>query len=218
MRTIGFRPSSPFKASRRWLQFGWILWSCLCAGLAYGSCPGADPDSRKVEFSEAVGAPGVYISGYYGKDSYRAYLHGPYQAADIPPEMTGAVMFMIDGILMQQLVAERIHYSKKKRLSDDANLQAHAQWEMAHALKYGAKPTVQNFGVVENTGIDGDTRKFHIWAAQSNGATQYYVSTSASFGVISLSLLGVKPEQEAQAKEIIDNYMYRFRTLRPDEC
>jgi hypothetical protein len=182
-------------------------------------------DSGRVTFFDVKGGKGFLVNAFYGADSYSSYFYGEKFAKGESSEgPAGRVFFFVDEIGYQQLAVKRSQYDAgKELLSEDANLTAHFNWELSYLKDLSAQNKINlrdvaNYGIVQSKDGDGKPRKFYIWAADLGVAKQYFVSTSSSFGVIALTVLGVKKDQEAKVKTVIDNYMHRYRNLKDDEC
>ena len=181
------------------------------------------PNDGTLEFLNVKNGQGYYLRGYYGPDSFIAYIHGKEFSKAETSEPTEGRYFFIDGIAYQQLVARRTKYSGTESMSEAQNLEAHYKWELAYVEKQleargGALKGHTSYGVVETKNKDGASRKFFIWETSVAGAKQYYLTTSTSFGVVGLTLMGIKPNDEELAKAAIDNYMYRYRILSDADC
>jgi hypothetical protein len=191
-----------------------------CFGSSALSCP----NDGSLEFLNVQNGPGYYLKGYYGSDSFMAYIYGKeFSKAETSDTTTKSRYFFIDGIAYQQIVARRKEYLSAEPMSEAENLEAHYKWELAYVkkqLKAKGRPFGRHtsYGVVEIKNIEGKSRKFFIWEATLSGAKQYYLTTSSSFGVLGLTLIGVKPSQEELAKTAIDNYMYRYKILSHTDC
>lgn len=196
--------------------------SVLClSDIAHGE---VCPDSGKVQFLNAQGAPGYFLQADYGKDGFTAYLHGKELEPKLAEQGEYRGNFVMDDVAYQHLIVEREQF----RPADDPDLRlddlnAHFKWEFGYVqgLARSGQVTLgkhKSFGEVETETQYGKKRRFWIWEAELAGAKQFFVTTAVPSGVISLTAIGVKPEQEEQVKAVIDNYMYRFASPELEDC
>ena len=181
-------------------------------------------NTGRITFFNVKDGKGFLIHAYYGADSYASYFHGETFVKGESPKDDQSAYFKIDEVMYQQLVVSRSKYSEgKELLSEESNFLAHYNWEYSYLKemndqhKLGLR-AVERYGVVESKGGDGKLRKFYIWMADLAAGKQYTVLTNSSFGVVVLTALGVAKDQEDKVKIVIDNYMYKYRNLKGDEC
>lgn len=199
-----------------------IIFALLITAFAANSY--ACENTGRITFFNVKGGKGFLIFAYYGADSYTSYVHGETFVQGKSPKNDQGVYFKIDDVAYEHLAVSKSKYSDNQdTLTEEANLIAHYNWEYSYLKNMVAQHQlglrdVENYGIVESKDGDGKLRKFYLWMANLATGKRYMVSTSSSFGVTVLKAHGVTKGQEEKVKVVIDNFMYKYRNLKNDEC
>jgi hypothetical protein len=179
---------------------------------------------RRVQFTDVQGGPGFYLLRDYGESGFSAYLYARKFAQEESEAGEFRGFFFLDDIAYQHLMVDRNKYSDKKEIQGEAEeLEMHYKWEREHLLslvKEKAAPVLggeSSYGVVESDTFTGVKRKFWIWEATLSDAKQFWVTTVVPSGIVVFSAIGVKPAEEEHARDVIENYMYRFEMCTESE-